>query len=231
MTKFVAMDRKKRKGGQQVVTVKCGLHKQCRDNRLFKQLNCDVLEMSRMVVEASIYIHFMLMRGWARNEFPEKYDANFFTKYFYAIRDNPMKPRPTKQNNAEKTKPDPNKYKLDDEYKSLRGNLKLPNAERKSNQIRFAIEQYETLFHNNIFVHTEKRIGRFFSNKVKLTEKDKEKWQPIIGRTMKILFYREEYDCKDDEVTTLLNWLKDDLDWNGDYLHDLEYKNEFSKHV
>ena len=51
-----------------------------------------LLDISRLSIEASLYVHFYLMRDYAarRDTLGEKID---FTKYFYALREKPPTPR------------------------------------------------------------------------------------------------------------------------------------------
>lgn len=139
----------------QVFSVKCGLNSKCIDKDLLRQIQLDVVEMSKLLVEMSIYTHYMLNKNWRRGDFTKPK----FLDYFYALSTT------GKQSRKNDT--------IDTGYRNLRqGNVKnIANRSNKSNPIVFAAKQYQTIFNNNISMHAYSRIKRFLN----LFDKDKKR--------------------------------------------------------
>lgn len=195
-----------------IATVKCALTKRCLDNALWNRIQDDVKIMSALAVEATLLIYFDLMRKFERREFPT---ADIpFGQYFRVL----------------STK---NEWKLDQEYRQLRGNLPFYNCDYRSNIIQEMINRYKTAFKNNLKMHAWNRLRRFFKTLQFYDEEgnivvfDQTEMNAQILATLKYLFY-EITDSVPSQI--LLDAMEDHLFWNGDRLFDID-TNRYYKHV
>lgn len=131
---------------------------------MYIEIRKQVLDISRLTVEASIYIHFMIMRSLSQNTFSE--DQLDFNVYFMALREIQAMPRASKK----VPHPDTEIYALDDTYRLLRGDIPFVETTEKGNMIRYAWQQYETNFNNNIWMHGYTRVRKFLYHKIRVTE-------------------------------------------------------------
>lgn len=130
-------------------SIKTGLFGRCLKKEVFDQIQQDVEKISRLTIEASIYIHFRLYRDFSNGIFPTKKIK--FEHYFHQLKVN-------------KTKSTKLKYKLDDsEYQSFRYEFKLQQYDVKQNIFNYAVNQYETNFITNISTHAYKHVNKFLN--------------------------------------------------------------------
>lgn len=129
-------------------TVKCGLLSRCFDEAIYHRILVDVHEMSRLLVEFSIYTHYILNKNWESGIFKKI----CFLDYFYALSAMGKRSRKT--------------VSMDTGYSTLRGkNIKeLHDRTGKSNVLVFAAKHYETIFNNNIWMHGYNRVRKFLLN-------------------------------------------------------------------
>lgn len=125
----------------EIVVVKRCLRSTCRNEVIFEKIQKDVREMSSLIVEASIYIHYSLMKRWKDGNFEEMK----FLDYYYPL----MKSKRPK-------------YIIDTEYNAMRGTMPLYDSSFRSNLFVDSANQYTTIFHNNIWMHAYNRLRRFF---------------------------------------------------------------------
>ena len=212
----------------EVTTVKCTLERRCLLRELYEQIQRDVLDISRLSIEASIYIHYSLMRDWSNGIFATTLD---FTKYFYALRETPPKPK-AKRSKAKIGQPlDLDEYQIDAVYKGLRNGIPFPDARYKFNQIQHAITKYTTLFHNNLWMHAYTRVRRYLYHKIKadassITRK-------TVYEFLQKLFIKTKSDISElsEDEAQLLLWLKQDLDYDDLGFYDLRIKNKYAKYL
>lgn len=135
----------------EMVTIKCGLKHVCPDAVVFERINADVVEISDLMVEASIYAHFCLSKDLQSGQYDVNKKIDFF-KFFYSL-------KIVRRQNKKK----PNQYNKDMEYNQIREKYKLRNydGDKRTNLIVFAVKQYETVFVNNIWMHMYTRVRRF----------------------------------------------------------------------
>lgn len=178
----------------EIVVVKRALHSVCKNERVFGQIQKDVQEMSSLFVEVSRYIHFSLKKQWKSGNFEP---VRFLSFYYHLM----------KKKKA--------KYALDQEYEKLRKTLPLYDSSYRSNLFRASANQYEVIFHNNIWMHAYNRLRKFFK-----FEPDKKK----VYRTLSYLFQAKSEEIPD---TGLLQVLKEKLSWNGQKLDQIKNRKLF----
>lgn len=133
-----------------ITTVKATLKKYCSNAAVVQKFQADVAEMSPLFVEASVYINFRLYRDWANGVFPtEPYD---FLPFYYDLLHGSLP-----------------KYDLDPEYARLRMTHLAPEYRSRlydkayrSNLFAAEARQFATLFHNNLWMHSYRRLRKFF---------------------------------------------------------------------
>lgn len=184
---------------KELFTVKRGLHSQCIEEEVYRRIQDDVQEMSKLLVEFSIYTHYILNKKWANNDFTKVR----FLDHFYvlsAVRN---------ANMSTKTET------MDSEYMRLRvDNINgLHNRSGKSNSIVFAAKQYETSFNNNIWMHAYVRVKRFLKN---FTEN-----KTVVYRTLDFLFNR---NSKNDTNPHLIRMMELSLGYDGERFLDVKSK-------
>lgn len=190
--------------------MKCALKKYCLSDKLYERIQKDVLEMSAMAVEASRYIHWDLMRKFNDGIFPQqKID---FSYYFKAL-----------------CHQDRVIYVLDPEYSQLRGDLPLYDCSIRSNIREHLINQYDTVFNNNLKTHAFNRLRKFFAKFGRLNDQGQFinfKYNDMRD-TLGYLFYYETDSVPDPQ---LLQLMTDNLGWNGEKLHDIDSDRNY-KHI
>lgn len=129
-------------------TIKCSLNTVCQNAQIRDQIEWDVVNISRLSIEASLYIHFILYRQFAKGVFPTR--AYKFEDFFGHL----------VQQKTDKTI---SRLVIDPEYQKLRASYGLPlkYGPFEGNIVKYAAETYETCFKNNIVVHLQKRINNF----------------------------------------------------------------------
>lgn len=178
----------------ETVVVKRGLHSTCKHEEVYNKIQKDVNEMSSLIVESSINIHFTLMKRWQAGDFsPVK-----FLNYYYPLM---LKKK--------------SQYILDPDYEKLRGTLPLYDSAYRSNIFVDSANQYEVIFHNNIWMHGYNRLRRYFK-----FENDKKK----VYNTLAFVFNTQGANEPDE---ALLSRMRIDLKWNGEKLDKLQNKKLF----
>lgn len=178
----------------ETVVVKRGLRSTCKNEDIYQKIQKDVKEMSSLIVESSIYIHWTLMKRWRTGDFNA---INFLHCYY------PLMVKKKSQ------------YLLDPDYEILRGPLPLYDSSYRSNIFVDSANQYEVIFHNNIWMHGYNRLRRYFK-----FEPDKKK----VYNTLAYLFNTKGANEPDEE---LLARMRNDLKWNGEKLDKLQNKKLF----
>lgn len=170
----------------EIVVVKKGLAATCKNQMVYDKIQKDVTEMSALIVEASVHIHYSLMKRWAAGDFSK---VNFLD-YYYPL--------------MQKKK---DKYKLDPDYEQLRVSMPLYDSAFRSNIFVDSAKQYAVIFHNNIWMHAYNRLRRFFK-----PEPDKRK----VYQTLSYLFETKSAHLPDDilleRLKTELDWNGEKLD-------------------
>lgn len=171
----------------EIIVVKRCLRLICHNDIIFAKIQQDVREMSSLIVEASVYIHYSLMKRWENGNF----DQVNFLDYYYPL----MK---TKRS----------KYIIDHDYAALREIMPLYDSSFRSNLFVDSSNQYAVIFHNNIWMHAYNRLRRFF----KEFEKDNSK----IYKTLSYLFEKNSTKTPDelllDKLKTILHWNEEKFD-------------------
>lgn len=175
----------------EIVVVKRGLHSVCKNDTVYNRIQEDVREMSSLIVESSIYIHYVLMKRWK----DENFESLNFLDLFYHL--------------MQKKKA---KYTIDYEYEKLRITMPLYDSSYRPNIYRDACNQYETIFHNNMWMHSYNRLRRYFK-----FETDRKR----VYKTLSYLFSSNSKEIPDEE---LLNRMRIDLDWNGEKFDKIQNK-------
>lgn len=154
----------------ETVVVKRGFRSVCKSDDIYNKIQKDVKEMSSLIIESSVYIHFALKkRGRAGDFAPIK-----FLHYYYPL--------------ILKKK---SQYILDPDYEKLRGSLLLYDSAYRSNIFVDSANQYEVIFHNNIWMHGYNRLRRYFK-----FEPDKKK----VYKTLAYLFNTQDANEPDEEL-------------------------------
>lgn len=173
------------------------------DGDVFRRIQHDFDEMSKLSVEVAIYIHYILNKEWESGIFDKKKD---FLQYFYALSTTGKQSRKTDT--------------MDIEYRNLRqGHIKeLANRSYLSNPIVFASKQYLTLYNNNIWMHGYNRIKRF----LKLFDNNKTR----VFETLDYLFNSNNRFQAD---PTLIARMIEYLDYDGNRI--LKIKEDPQQHI
>lgn len=147
------LDKKKR---YEVFVIKCGLRQFCTNDDIFRIIQDDVTVVSSMMIEASIYINFLYHQGNIDGTNDEKPPS--YLDYFY-----PLKvPKGRQAASAA----------MDPIYQDFRGmyNLQLYEATGRSYLIHAAAKQYEICVKNNVTMHMQKRIKRYFKKVLRIND-------------------------------------------------------------
>lgn len=189
------------------VTIKCALLNKCLNQRVFDQINADVLEISEWAVETSIYINYCLHEDWENGVFfEERLKLNHFLRYFKEL-----------QNNVRAV------YNINPGYEQIRtetGIVKKYDGSYRSNLFIATAKKYRTIFINNIWMHAYPRLKRF----LKHFSKDNKK----IYQTLESIF-REDSEHVGDEY--LLGKLEVWLDYDPSKHQFSEIKYNYYKFV
>lgn len=142
------------------VTIKCGLRHVCPDPVVFDRINADVTEISDFMVEGSLYAHFCISKELQSERYDATKEMDFY-KFFYPL-------KAIRRVN----KKDPNKYQKDEDYDHIRrrNNLRNYDGDKRTNLIVFAVQQYKTVFVNNVWMHMYNRIRKFFNTECPKTK-------------------------------------------------------------
>lgn len=155
---------------EQIKVVKCGINKVVRDDEILKKINEDVLEISQLVYEVSLYImydiHAQLEDGRFNGE-----KINFLS-YFYSLLDTKKNSKSVLYENLRAS------FGLGKYSKSYRSNLFIQQA-----------QLYETVFENNIWMHAWNRVRKFLH---KIYAKDDKYSKKTTINTLLYLFYENK---------------------------------------
>lgn len=151
-------------------------------------------EMSQLIVEAAIYMHFVLYDQWDKNSFSDQ--PIRFLNFFYALLDGALP-----------------KYKMIDEYAALRGDLKLHDKSFRTNVFTEQAQLFGTTFKNNFVKHAFPRLQRF----LRRFEKDR----GIVRETLLHLFAGGAEKKKYLANAHLISKMKEHLHYKDNSLHDI----------
>ena len=134
-------------------TIKCGLNKFCRrNNQIISAITNDVLEISELMVEASILFNFHYSKLCENSQLIV--DKPNFLMFFYQLQ---------------------GKKDLDPEYEDLRNTYladrSLYNGKHRTYLIQNAAKTLETSVKNNIIVNMAARVKKYFKLKFPLLDK------------------------------------------------------------
>lgn len=143
---------------------------------LLKKIQKDVIEISQLTREASIYINYYYMRKYEhhRDQLPELFQTTpRFLDFFYHIKKNSKASR----------------YTIDPEYKLKRDHANLPlyDTSYRSNLFVAMSNMYETILMNNVREHIFFRVWKFFKKFFPIADGDTAK--PNFHGTMDVLFH------------------------------------------
>lgn len=183
---------------KQEIVIKCSLNQFVADLDVKKQIEKDVLAVSRASIEASIYIHHILYQKYSQDEFPER-EYNFVHYFKHLV-----------QQKTEKTI---NQYVIDPEYQALREQFGLPTKyDIEPNLIVYAANTYATAFKNNIWMHLYNRVNNFLRHvQLLILNKDFETNKAELNQqrndTVKYVLGFRDHDAYNDELLQkMIEW-------------------------
>lgn len=184
-------------------TIKCALKNRCLNEKVYEKIQKDVEELSNLFIELTLYIKDVLTRQFNNNQYLDQ-PINALDFIYELMHDSLAK------------------YVIDQHYVDRRANYNMPAHSKKyrGNTIVFMATQYETGFHNNLWMHARSRLKKFFM----FFEEDKD----IINTTLNAILYRNSDDVPDE---VLIGHMILFLDYDEENLYDIEDKRYYFKYV